>query len=384
MEKEMEHRIIKISDNIISPLGFGSMENYCAVRNGRSGVKSRNVYGLPEPFMASMFDRDAVDGLCGMKGIGDGMTFFERLMVLSAGEAISDAGIDPSAEDVVFIISSTKGNVSLLEDSRGFAEDRLAIHSSAALTAGYFGNSNTPIVISNACISGVCAQIAAIRALRSGRYRYAVVIGADVLCRFIVSGFQSFKALSANACRPFDISRDGLNLGEAAATIIYKACGPDSDGWEAADGVIRNDANHISGPSRTGEGCYRALSYLLEQSSPDELAFINVHGTSTLYNDEMESIAIDRAGLSDVPVNALKGYFGHTLGTAGILESIISMYAADDGIILGTKGYSENGVSCPVNISSACRKTGKKSFIKLLSGFGGCNASLLFRKGGSL
>ena len=131
-------------------------------------------------------------------------------------------------------------------------------------------------------------------------------------------------------------------------------------------GAIRNDANPISGPSRTGEGSFRAIKVVLGDVEPEELALVSVHGTSTAYNDEMESIALTRAGLQNVPVNSLKGYFGHTMGAAGILETILSMASVDDGTVLGTRGYS------------------KRAFAKLLSGFGGCNAAGIFVKGDSI
>jgi 3-oxoacyl-[acyl-carrier-protein] synthase-1 len=164
--------------------------------------------------------------------------------------------------------------------------------------------------------------------------------------------------------------------------MIFKRKEPSEGDWCLLRGAIRNDANHISGPSRTGEGSFRALRAALGYFPSDELALVSVHGTSTAYNDEMESIALDRAGLGSVPVNSLKGYYGHTMGAAGILESILSMASIDDGKVLGTRGYSRCGVSCPVDMSPVPRKTDKKAFVKLLSGFGGCNAAALFRKGG--
>ena len=96
----------------------------------------------------------------------------------------------------------------------------------------------------------------------------------------------------------------------------------------------------------------------------------------------MESIALDRALLAQVPINGLKGYYGHTMGAAGVLETIISMRAVDDGVVLPTKGYSSLGVSRNINVSSRLRTTAARSFVKLLSGFGGCNAALLMTKGG--
>ena len=164
-----------------------------------------------------------------------------------------------------------------------------------------------------------------------------------------------------------------------------KEASQDDRVWCAVSGAICNDANHISGPSRTGEGSYRALMAALgipDQVGNDDIAFINVHGTSTLYNDEMESIAIDRAGLADVPVNTLKGYFGHTLGAAGVLETILSMAAVEDGTVLGTRGFEKLGVSRPLRLSSQNSpiEGGKQSFVKLLSGFGGVNAAMLFSR----
>lgn len=369
-----------LSDCIVSPLGFTSDANFSAVLEGRTCLKRHEgVFGVPEPFVASLFDRELLEEECRREGVRGDFTFFEKCMILSARKALEGCGVDPSSDRVLFVVSTTKGNVDILTSS-GEVDAREYLHGSARVLASYFHNPNTPIVVSNACISGVCALIEAMRAIRSGRYDYAVVTGADCQSRFIVSGFQSFKALSDDLCRPFDATRKGLNLGEASATVVLGAEG--GTGWEISDGVIRNDANHISGPSRTGEGSFRVLRYLMENIGKDELAFLNVHGTSTPYNDEMESIAIDRAGLSDVPVNALKGYYGHTMGAAGVLETIISMKAADAGIVLATKGYSECGVSCPVNVSDRIRTTDRKSFIKLLSGFGGCNAGVLLKKGG--
>ena len=255
---------------------------------------------------------------------------------------------------------------------------------SAERLARHFGNPNTPLVVSNACISGLCAQIQAMRILRSGRFDTTVVVGADVLSPFIVSGFQSFKALSQQPCRPFDRQRCGLNLGEGAATLVIAPSESSDGAWTLCQGAIRNDANHISGPSRTGEGAYQALKTTMKGIDSKEPAMVSVHGTATLYNDEMEAVALQRAGLDHLPVNAYKGYLGHTLGAAGLLESILSMHALDRGVIPATRGFAEPGVSVPLQIVSQPRTTSQKAFVKMLSGFGGCNAALYYRKGGTI
>lgn len=379
--------IVKVSDNIISPLGISTAENYAAVKAGRSELKRHDgLWNLPEPFTASLMPREAVNEMATQWHLDEAYTFFEKMIILSAAKALEPTDIDPSSEKVLFILSTTKGNVFLLDKREtGFPKERVRLGMAAKQMTDYFHNPNTPIVVSNACISGVCAQIQAMRELESGHFDYVITVGADVQSVFIVSGFQSFKALSVEPCKPFDAQRCGLNLGDAAATIIYtrKDQVEDTD-WVAIRGAIRNDANHISGPSRTGEGSYRALQAVLDDVSPDKIAFINAHGTATLYNDEMESVAIERAGLSNIPVNGLKGYYGHTMGAAGILETILSMQAVDDHTILATKGFETIGVTHPLVLSNQNQTTEKQAFIKLLSGFGGCNAALLMAKGGEL
>ena len=377
--------IVCAAHHIISPLGMTSAENYAAVKAGRSMLRRyEGLWGLPEPFVASLMNREAVTEAATQWHLDNRYTFFEKMIILSAENTLQQTPIDPASERVLFILSTTKGNVFLLDQREtGFPKERVLLGVAAQQMTNYFGNPNKPLVVSNACISGVCAQIEAMRNLESGDYDAVVVVGCDVQSAFIVSGFQSFKALSAEPCKPFDAQRAGLNLGDAAATLIYiRKDHVDENDWVACRGAIRNDANHISGPSRTGEGSYRALKAVLGDLDPGQLAFINAHGTATLYNDEMESVAIERAELGQVPVNGLKGCYGHTMGAAGILETILSMQAIDDHNILATKGYETLGVSHPLVLSNQNHATEKRAFIKLLSGFGGCNAALLMAKGG--
>lgn len=379
--------IVKIADNIVSPLGLTSEENYQAVKAGRSELKRyEGKWDIPETFVASLLQREKVEAETERLGLGNDFTFFEKAVILSITKALENTDIDAASEKVLFVFSTTKGNVFLLDkNQKVFPEERVLLGVAAKVITDYFHNPNTPIVVSNACISGVCAQIEAMRNLQSYNFETVIVAGADIQSSFIISGFQSFKALSSGPCKPFDANRHGLNLGDAAATIIYTSKeNPSSDEWVAVKGAIRNDANHISGPSREGEGSFRALRAVLKDFDKEKIAFINAHGTATPYNDEMESIAIERAGLSQVPVNALKGYYGHTMGAAGVLESILSMRAIDDANILATKGFDHIGVTHPLVLSNENKLTDKKAFIKLLSGFGGCNAAILFAKGACL
>ena len=378
---------------VVTPVGNTPAEVFAAVREGKSAF--RLYEGWPEPYYASLLDRSGFEG----------PSFFDHILLQAARAAVSDAGIDVTGPRVGLVLSSIKGNIEKIDSAD------VSLAASATTLAQALGVQTAPAVVSNACISGLAALLQGVRMLRTGAYDHVLVVGAEVQSRFIVTGFQSLKALSLNPCKPFDASRDGLNLGEAAAAMVLSSGVRDASGnyfsqgfaknqfpdadtgmtapahsergeWELVEGAVRNDANHISGPSRTGEGSYNALRYVLEGASADELAFVNVHGTATRYNDQMEAIAINRAGLQDVPVNALKGIFGHTMGAAGILESIVSMQACDAGVVLPTQGFAEMGVDPAVNVSARERRTDKKMFVKLLSGFGGVNGALLFRKGG--
>lgn len=352
-----------IADNIISPLGETSEENYLSVKAGRSGIRAYEpgTCNIPEGFYASLLFED-----------------FETLALKSAQKAIGNAQLELKGKRTAFILSSTKGNI----------EENISLADSAQRIASQLGIDAKPIVVCNACISGLSALILGNRLIDSGLYDAAIVCGCDTPRQFILSGFQSLKALSPEPCRPFDMERMGLNLGEAAATLILSKNPIQGNSWRMGDGFIRNDAFHISTPSKTADGLYLSLqrtleSYTKEISSTckqidlkEHLAFINAHGTATLFNDQMESVAIGRAGLSDLPANAYKSFWGHTMGAAGILETIISMKAIDDDTILGTRGFSELGVSGKMNICAENRPTDKKGFIKMLSGFGGCNATI--------
>ena len=355
-----------LADNVISPLGETSEENYQAVKEGKSAIRAYApmTAGIPNGFVASLLSSD-----------------FEELAFRSAQKAIDASGINISSTRTVFILSSTKGAIEKLGQTE---DDKLYLGNIAQRIATRLGIQLSPIVVCNACISGLAAMILASRLLVSKKYDYAVVCGADCPGRFIISGFQSLNAMSAFSCQPFDIERQGLNLGEAAATVVLgreittKSVnnGCRKQVWQIGHGYIKNDAYHISAPSKTAEGLYEALLKTMNGIDKRNIAFINAHGTATLFNDQMEAIAIHRAELQDIPVNALKGYVGHTLGAAGIMETILCMKAVDDHTVLGTRGYEEVGVSGRIQLSSKHHSTIKTSFIKQLSGFGGCNATL--------
>jgi len=302
---------------------------------------------------------------------------------MSIQDVIDQSGIDANDKRTLLIYSTTKGNIDILEGAyKNINPKRAYLPVFAKQLQTYFKFEHTPVVLSNACISGILAIIVAKRFIEQGTYDTVIVCGGDLLSEFTVSGFKSFSALSHEPSRPFDADRVGINLGEAVASILITNNKELATPYhtQVVSGASANDANHISGPSRTGEGLYQSLQYTLEGKNTRDIGFISAHGTATPFNDEMESIAFERAGLTNIPVNSLKGYYGHTLGAAGVLETILSLESLKHQRLIKSEGYYKKGVSGNITMIESHEPETFSSFIKTASGFGGCNAAALFAK----
>ena len=412
----MEGRVYISSSYMITSLGSGVQENFDAALQGQSGVhicldttKSQN------PVMAGIIDpavfeelSEKYDGSCGFGSYTDA----ELLAINCVENVVGDAGLP---ERTGLVIASAKGNVAILEGRCGAPQPQQVTDLQSELpTQGsklpqcsenqsgassrkasypqhlqenrlnrvgeFFGIDESDVYyISNACISGVSALIFARRMILSGSYDNMIVVGVDVQNRFIISGFASFKSLSSELCRPYDALRCGLNLGEACGAVMLTKTGT-SDLVAIDGGSASDDANHISGPSRTGDGLYFAMRDAMSEAGvgPADVDMLQMHGTATAYNDEMESKAAGLAGLSDVPAQSLKPYFGHTMGASGIIETILAAEELKRGIFLGVKGFGELGVPVPLNVSAENRLiTNPHHCLKTASGFGGTNAAVL-------
>lgn len=365
------------ADNIFSPLGISTEENFERVKNGLSAVREVvDIAFSPQAFYASVFEKTFFNQE------EEVLSRFEKICIASIENVLSKTEVKLSNTDTLFILSTTKGNIELIEKNEMSEELRnhVSLSNTAKNIAAHFGSATKPLVVSNACISGVLAVIIAKRLLQSGKYKHAIITGADVLSQFVISGFQSLNAMSSKPCRPFDKSRDGINLGECAATIILSTEKSLSNGILVNGGASTNDANHISGPSRTGLELSYAVKSAMKESevTSDDLSFISAHGTATVYNDEMEAKAFSNASLSNIPLHSLKGNFGHTLGAAGVLECVLTYHSLKEGVILPSKNFETLGVSENINISRSLEKSNKTHALKTASGFGGCNAAIIY------
>ncbi len=376
--------VYKIADNIISSLGFSTEENYRSIVSGAVGIKETKLFSPPEGVKyLSLTDRSKLAAITSTYTDPARYTLTEQMIISSIHDATAQTDIDLTSSDTLIVISTVKGNIDLIreKDSTGFSGDRVHLWRSAEEIRKHFGNPNRVVLISSACISGTLALVYAQRVLQGKRFNNVVVTGADMISQFVVSGFECLKALdNGGPCRPFDYRRSGLSLGEGAATLVLSVNKQSKRGIAIVSGASTNDANHISGPSRTGEGLYKAIERTISDASTPELSFINSHGTATIFNDEMESIAFSRSGMSHIPVNSFKGYLGHTLGAAGIIETALCCKSLENNILIPSIGYEKQGTSEELNIITVAQHKELSSCLKTSSGFGGTNATLLLKK----
>lgn len=344
-------------------------ETVTAMYNNESGLRYNDSFSMH----VGVADVELVEGY----------TRFESFLIEQLYNVLEASPVSLSDGQVQLIVSTTKGNVELLVDGDDEISSRTFLYTSVQHVANHFNCVNSPIVISNACISGVSAFVVARDLLVSGKCKHVVVAGCDVLSEFITTGFASFKSISPLPCRPYDAERDGLTLGEAAGAVVLTT-NPEFATTPTVclvGGAISNDANHISGPSRTGDGLYYAISNAMKVAgvSAGDIGFINAHGTATRYNDDMESKAIAWADLCDKPLNSLKGHIGHTLGASGVIETILCVEQIRNGSICGTFGFVSSDTTNALKVSANAQTISSSCCIKTASGFGGCNAAIALK-----
>lgn len=377
----MNNEVYITDYNCITPLGFDVKSNMDALLSGKTGISLLKKIGLMEQdFQASIVKDENLENT--FSKISDDKSFskLEKMLLLALNPIINNYSI---TSKTALILSTTKGNIEALKnDENNISSAHLS--QLAKKIAAFYAIKTEPIVVSNACVSGILAVSVAKKMIQSGLYDDAFIVAGDCVSEFILSGFNSFQALSEAPCKPYDKNRTGVTLGEATAAVYLTKTPKETNKVNfkiIGDGAI-NDANHISGPSRTGEGLYRSIISALDESGIQsiDIDYISAHGTATPFNDEMEAIAFNRLSLEDVPVNSLKGFYGHTLGASGLLETVISMEAAKQNLLIKSLGFSEMGVSQPISIINENKQKEIKYFLKTASGFGGCNTAVLFEK----
>lgn len=372
----------------ITAVGCGVDALLAALRTNASGLRGCAKFNSPR-FQSS------VVGAVSPEWWGERPAGVEdpawQLATISLKEARGEAtsilsSISPARAGLV--LSTTKANVEALER---FADGRPCSDSArrhlqgnllADDLAAEHGARGPVQCVSTACVSGLIAIQQGAKMIQRGEADAVFVVGVDHLSAFVVAGFTALKALDPDGCRPFDASRCGLSPGEAGAAIVLVR-----DNFATASSIkIRgwggsNDANHLTGPSRDGSGLAQAIRSALASAklSPAEIDYVNAHGTGTPYNDAMESLALKTIfGDACPPFSGLKGMLGHTLGAAGVVETIACVLAMRENFLPGTPRLNNAAEGVPAGIVREPRAGARLKYVlKLNTGFGGTNGALI-------
>ncbi|MFV0179387.1 beta-ketoacyl synthase [Empedobacter falsenii] len=360
--------------NILTPFGNTIETNWNQLLEGNSAVTKVESFGHLKHFYAGKINEEIFCNLKDQVIDNKKYTRLELIGIIALQSIVEQAEISSRTG---FVLSTTKGNINHLSHSI----NEVSIPNFAKKIADYFEFKSEPIIVSNACVSGVLAVNVAKRFIEMDTFDNVYVLALDELTDFVLTGFNSFQAMDFELCKPFDQARKGVNLGEAAA-CIYLSKNKEKNSFQILGEASINDANHISGPSRTGEGLVLSIESAMKEAnvSSNEIDYISAHGTATLYNDEMESIAFNRLQMSKTPTNSLKAFYGHTLGASGLLELVISMKQAEENIILKSNNFKEVGTSVSQNILKENLQKEINVILKTSSGFGGSNAVIILKK----
>jgi 3-oxoacyl-(acyl-carrier-protein) synthase len=312
------------------------------------------------------------------------------LLVAAAADLLARVRLDAAPERIAVVAGTALGGVEELDhaltDDAGARRALDGLYDSPVhALAAWLGARGPALTVSSACASGATALGLGADLLRDGAADLVVAGGYDTLCRFVMRGFDALRSLTRERVRPFDRRRSGLLLGEAAGLVLLArerdVPGPRL-GRLLGHGSA-SDASHIAAPDAEGRGLEAAVRAALAAGDVDaaEIDFVSAHGTGTVLNDRIETAVLRRVlgpRAASVPVNSIKGAFGHTMGAAATLEAVMCLLAARDGWIPPTVGYEEPDPACDLDyVPGACRAGRPRRMLSTSLGFGGCNAALV-------
>jgi len=389
----------------ISPLGCSVAEFWHALVDGRSGlapIRSFDTAGLGNTLAGEVAGFVAEDHL--RRADAGRLDRIAQYALAAARAALADARLDlvkTNRTRVAVIAATTLGSMPIGEaylqsrhDRTDFDARRL-LHLPYAATATRLARTlavRGPVISpSIACASGTHAVGLALELIQCGHADVVVAGGAEILCRFVVAGFNSLRATTPDAVRPFDARRNGLAVGEGAAMLIVESeahAGGRGAGLdiEVAGTGLSSDAVHMTAPARDGAGAARAMRAALRAArlTPDAVDFISAHGTGTVYNDAMEMAAITSVfgeAAPHTPVNSIKGAIGHTLGAAGSFEAIMCASVLREGVIPPTAGCEQLDPLCALDVvHGAARRAAVRTVLSTSSAFAGNNAAIVLRR----
>jgi 3-oxoacyl-[acyl-carrier-protein] synthase-1 len=361
----LKHKVFLGQHALYSSLGT-TEETLNSLIDGKSGIVGAPLFGLPvssAPFPDLRFRA-------------------LEYAVRNLWSSIDTGSIDMAS--TVFIYCAAKGDIRTIDNGASGNDypSPLLSFQAEQITQILGIKPARTIAVSNACASGAAGVEIAKEYLEQGMFSSAILFGFDSISEFVATGFNALGALSSERARPFDSARNGLTLGEGVALAILH-----SDPQRRCDAIIvgagsSNDANHRTGPSRTGDGLYRAIVAAAKDAGEREYAIgaVKCHGTATPFNDAMEAKAIISFFCDDIPpCFSLKGALGHTSGGGSLMEFLISVHLLKKRVAPPTAGFNNLGVDEPVPVSSSCQKIAGDSMLCLSAGFGGLNSAVIIK-----
>ena len=382
---------------VTSALGHGRTAHAQALRDGRSGLRANDFTDTPLPCAIGRVDAiDQVrlpDGLatyaCRNNHLawlalhGDGFLDEARAAVLRHG-----------ADRVALLLGTSTSSIRdteiayhRLEQGRFSDVDRRGhihtLHATGAFLAAVTGALGPCLTVSTACSSSAKVFADAERLLRLDLADAVVVGGVDSLCSSVLYGFNSLELVAPEPCRPFARDRSGISIGEAGGFALLERAGTPATQFQLVGYGESSDAWHMSTPHPQGDGARAAIQYALQRAgrTADDVDYINLHGTGTLKNDETEARLIDELFSARQRASSTKGFTGHTLGAAGIVEAVLCLAAMDSSLIPATLNGSSADDSCGPQIVFAAEQREIHLALSNSFGFGGNNCTLAFAWG---
>jgi len=312
------------------------------------------------------------------------------LLLAAADDLLGRARLAADPARVAVVVGTALGGVEELEraveSDRGPRAAAGALYDSPAYALAARLSARGPVLtVSTACASGATAMGLGADLLRDDRADLVVAGGYDVLCRFVMRGFDALRSLTRERVRPFDRRRTGLLLGEAAGLVLL-ARDRETRGRRLGrllGHASTSDGSHIAAPDPHGRGLDLAIREALAEAdvSAADVDFVSAHGTATPLNDRIETTVLKRVlgeRAHAIPVNSIKGAFGHTMGAAATLEAIMCLLASREGLLPPTAGYEEPDPECDLDyVRDAGRAQRTRVSLSTSLGFGGCNAALV-------
>lgn len=388
---------------VVSGIGIGVSENMEALRQGKHGIGKVTLFPTALDVPVSEVKRSNEE-LKQLLSIPSQQTISRTALLgmVAAKEALEDAKLklllSRSSQQplrIGFISATSVGGMDLSEHfyeafkenpARGRLREVIShdCGASTELIASYLGINDFITTISTACSSAANAIMLGARMIKHGQLDAVIVGGTDALCRFTLNGFNSLMILDKVHCRPFDRSRTGLNLGEGAGYLVLQSESSlqRTPYCELSGYANTNEAYHQTGSSPEGDGAFLSMSEAIASSgiSPEEIDYINVHGTGTPGNDASEGMALRRIfGKHVPPFSSVKAFIGHTLGASEGIEAVYSVLSIYKGMIYPNLNFTDAMPETELIPETSFREgVSVRHVLSNSFGFGGNDSSLLF------